>query len=200
MSGCARRAAVPRAVVSALKSTVASRPIPRSAARAAPRPFARSLPPYVSLASATANRPGQRRSRVSGVRVHASALVGKREQITVKDALSRIEKLYGADPTGASCQLVDVREPHEIATANLQKHGWKWTVLPLNSQFGEWQKAVQSGEMLDPSLPTFVLCHHGVRSDFVCRFLHEHCGFSEVYNILGGINVWSDYDPDIPKY
>eukprot|EP00192_Tetraselmis_astigmatica_P017877 CAMPEP_0117656026 /NCGR_PEP_ID=MMETSP0804-20121206/4587_1 /TAXON_ID=1074897 /ORGANISM="Tetraselmis astigmatica, Strain CCMP880" /LENGTH=114 /DNA_ID=CAMNT_0005462405 /DNA_START=334 /DNA_END=678 /DNA_ORIENTATION=- len=114
--------------------------------------------------------------------------------------MTRISQLYEKDPTGASCQLVDVREPHEISTANLGKHGWSWVALPLNSQFEEWQMPLREGKMLDRSLPTFVLCHHGMRSDFVCRFLSEHCGFEEVYNILGGINVWSDVDEDIPKY
>lgn len=130
----------------------------------------------------------------------AAALNSVREQLTVKQVQEKINKYYAMDPSGAACQLVDVREVSELTQSNLDKYGWNWTVLPLNSGFAEWQGPVREGELLDSSLPTFVLCHHGVRSDFVCRFLSEHCGFVEVYNVLGGINVWSDVDPEIPKY
>ena len=45
-----------------------------------------------------------------------------------------------------------------------------------------------------------VMCHHGVRSRQVCQFLEQQ-GFSEVYNLTGGINAWSsEVDPNVPSY
>jgi monothiol glutaredoxin len=43
-------------------------------------------------------------------------------------------------------------------------------------------------------------CHHGMRSQAAA----EHClrlGFTQVYNVAGGIAAWSrDVDPSIPQY
>ena len=53
---------------------------------------------------------------------------------------------------------------------------------------------------LDPTRPTLVYCHHGARSVFACNVL-ERAGFTDVYNLYGGINHWSDtVDPSIGKY
>lgn len=46
----------------------------------------------------------------------------------------------------------------------------------------------------------YILCRSGHRSAEVCNYLH-HNGFKSVYNIVGGINAWSDeVDSSIQKY
>ena len=53
---------------------------------------------------------------------------------------------------------------------------------------------------LDARAPILVYCHHGARSVFACSVL-ERAGFSNVYNLYGGINHWSDtVDQSIKKY
>uniref|UniRef100_A0A061QX59 Rhodanese family protein n=1 Tax=Tetraselmis sp. GSL018 TaxID=582737 RepID=A0A061QX59_9CHLO len=143
---------------------------------------------------------GNRSFPVSAAQTSTKGNLSTRQQITVKQARQVIQKFYDQDPSGSLCQLVDVREAWEIETSNLSKHGWNWIVLPLNSRFSEWHMEVRQGNILDKTLPTFVMCHHGLRSDFVSRFLSEQCGFHQVYNIMGGIHVWSDIDAEIPKY
>jgi monothiol glutaredoxin len=53
---------------------------------------------------------------------------------------------------------------------------------------------------LDRSTPIVFQCHHGVRS----RVAAEHClseGFTNVFNLTGGIDAWSvQVDPKVPRY
>ena len=46
-------------------------------------------------------------------------------------------------------------------------------------------------ETLDKSKPVYVYCKGGGRSGKTAKMLHE-MGFSEVYNLLGGITAWKE--------
>lgn len=90
-------------------------------------------------------------------------------------------------------QLIDVREPEEVAQASLP--GFK--VLPLR-QFGTWGSLI--ADEFDPQKDTYVLCHHGVRSLQVANWLQSQ-GFKRVFNIAGGIHAYAvKADPSIPTY
>jgi rhodanese-related sulfurtransferase len=105
--------------------------------------------------------------------------------ISVEELAARLDE--------PNIQLVDVREPEEIAIAVLDR----FTLLPL-SQFERWSGQIK--EILDPTLETFVLCHHGVRSGQMCQWLSNQ-GFSNVKNIIGGIDYYSlKVDDSIPRY
>lgn len=90
-------------------------------------------------------------------------------------------------------QLIDVREPDEVAIASLP--GFK--VLPLR-QFGNWGPEITT--KFDPQKETYVLCHHGMRSLQVAQWLQTQ-GFNRVYNVSGGIHEYAlKVDPSIPTY
>ncbi len=90
-------------------------------------------------------------------------------------------------------QLLDVREPQEVAIAALQE----FENLPL-SQFPAWSELI--GSRLDPQAETIVLCHHGIRSAQVCQWLLQQ-GFTNVKNVSGGIDAYSlRIDPALPRY
>lgn len=90
-------------------------------------------------------------------------------------------------------QLLDVREPQEIAVANLSP----FKNLPL-SEFPEW--SVTISEQLDMHQETWVMCHHGMRSAQVCLWLSQN-GFTNVKNVRGGIDAYSlRVDSSIPRY
>lgn len=96
--------------------------------------------------------------------------------ITVQELAERIA-------TAADLQLIDVREPEELAIAQIEG----FSNLPL-SQFADW-----SGEILsrfDPHAETIVLCHHGIRSAQMCQWL-QHQGFTCVKNVTGGIEEYA---------
>ena len=90
-------------------------------------------------------------------------------------------------------QLIDVREPGEVAIASIPE----FVVLPL-SQFADWNETVST--RFNPETETIVLCHHGMRSAQMCQWLINQ-GFSNVKNVSGGINAYSAMvDSSIPQY
>lgn len=90
-------------------------------------------------------------------------------------------------------QLIDVREPHEVAIARIEG----FEVLPL-SQFTEWAGQIKT--RFDPEVETLVICHHGVRSAQMCQWL-LNMGFTNVKNVCGGIDAYSVLvDPCIARY
>lgn len=90
-------------------------------------------------------------------------------------------------------QLIDVREPEEVAQASLPG----FQVLPLR-QFGSWGPEITT--KFDPQKDTYVLCHHGVRSLQVAKWLQTQ-GFRKVFNVAGGIHEYAvKADPSIPTY
>jgi rhodanese-related sulfurtransferase len=90
-------------------------------------------------------------------------------------------------------QLIDVREPQEMAIASLPY----FEIFPL-SKFDEWSGEIST--RLDPHAETLVLCHHGMRSAQMCQWL-IHQGFTNVKNIVGGIDYYAiKVDRSIPRY
>ena len=95
--------------------------------------------------------------------------------------------------TEPNLQLIDVREPEELAIAQIAG----FVNLPL-SQFAEWSGGIHS--RFDPAAETIVLCHHGVRSAQMCSWLHQQ-GFSCVRNVVGGIEAYAaKVDASVPRY
>jgi rhodanese-related sulfurtransferase len=111
-------------------------------------------------------------------------------QITVQELA---EKMAMNDSQSGALQLVDVREVHELAIAEIP--GFK--NLPL-SESETWASQIHSH--LDPEVETLVLCHHGMRSAQMCQWLMAQ-GFSNVKNIAGGIDAYSiQVDRTVPQY
>src|SRR5213592_944827 len=86
-------------------------------------------------------------------------------------------------------ELIDVREPFEYEIARID--GAK--LIPL----GEIADRLNE---LQHERPIVVHCHSGRRSAEAVRLLQQR-GFSNVYNLEGGIDAWSEQiDPTVPKY
>jgi rhodanese-related sulfurtransferase len=85
--------------------------------------------------------------------------------------------------------LLDVREPWEYQTCRIEGS----TLVPMNT-------IPARARHLDPDTDTVVICHHGTRSFQVALFL-ERNGFSNLYNLQGGVNAWADQvEPTMPRY
>ncbi len=85
--------------------------------------------------------------------------------------------------------LLDVRNHDEVALCSLPNH----THIPLHLI------PLRHNELPD-DCPIVIYCHHGMRSLQAALFL-EHAGFTELYNLEGGIDAWSlQIDPSIPRY
>lgn len=100
-----------------------------------------------------------------------------RLEISVQELALRLAE---ADP---ELQLIDVREPHEVAIVHLQG----FDVLPL-SDFAHWSSTIKT--RYNPNQETLVICHHGIRSEQMCHWL-RNIGFSNVKNIVGGIHAYA---------
>jgi molybdopterin/thiamine biosynthesis adenylyltransferase/rhodanese-related sulfurtransferase len=86
-------------------------------------------------------------------------------------------------------ELIDVREPFEYEIASID--GAK--LIPLG-EIAERTHELQREQAI------VVHCHSGQRSAQAVRLLQQR-GFSNVYNLDGGIDAWSDQiDPAVPKY
>jgi len=90
---------------------------------------------------------------------------------------------------GEPFQLIDVREPFEYEIARID--GAK--LIPLG-EIAERLDELERQQLI------VVHCHSGMRSAQATRLLQQR-GFTNVYNLEGGIDAWSDQiDPNVPKY
>ncbi|XP_074292447.1 rhodanese-like/PpiC domain-containing protein 12, chloroplastic [Silene latifolia] len=125
---------------------------------------------------------------------HLLQVLSEREELVLQEIQPNElhEKLQ--DPSFAGeVQLIDVREPEEVARASLPA----FKVLPLQ-QFGSWGPEITT--KFDPEKETFVMCHHGMRSLQVAKWLQSQ-GFKKVFNVTGGIHAYAvKVDPSIPTY
>ena len=86
-------------------------------------------------------------------------------------------------------QLIDVRELFEYEIARIDGS----TLIPLG-------EIVERTDELQREQTIVVHCHSGGRSAEAVRLLQQR-GFTNVYNLKGGIDAWSDeVDPSVPKY
>ena len=94
---------------------------------------------------------------------------------------------------GEDVQLIDVREPAEVAIASLAG----FVNLPL-SEFATWSAAIHS--QFEADRETIVLCHHGMRSAQMCGWLAQQ-GFTQLKNVTGGIDAYAlTVDRSVPRY
>ncbi len=56
-------------------------------------------------------------------------------------------------------------------------------------------------EKIPDDKQVIVLCHHGMRSAMVVKFLTEEFGYKNLYNLNGGIHAWAmQIDKKMAKY
>lgn len=90
---------------------------------------------------------------------------------------------------GRPVQVIDVREPQEVAICRLPDS----QVIPL-------RQIPTAIDELDKEALTVVHCHHGSRSAQAVMFMRQQ-GFTRVTNLEGGIDAWSQLvDPSVPRY
>ena len=85
--------------------------------------------------------------------------------------------------------LLDVRQPWEFEVCKIENS----VLLPMSQITAEYNT-------LDFDRETVVICHHGIRSRRVGRYL-EQAGFSNIINLSGGVAQWAQtVDNDMPTY
>lgn len=111
----------------------------------------------------------------------------KEEEQHVKEL--SVQDLYALIRDQKEFQLIDVREPYEYEIANLGGE-----LIPLN-QIEEAVDKIASDKQV------VVHCRSGVRSGKAIEKLEKKYGFTNLYNLKGGILAWADeIDHNVPKY
>lgn len=91
--------------------------------------------------------------------------------------------------TGADFQLIDVREPHEIAIATIGGEN-----IPLGT-------IMQNTDKIADNKQVIIYCRSGARSGNAVVALEQHLGLDNLYNLKGGILRYADdVDPSLQKY
>ncbi|KAL6202704.1 hypothetical protein ACLB2K_026409 [Fragaria x ananassa] len=125
---------------------------------------------------------------------HLLQVLSEREESVLQNIQCKELHVKMQDPSFLDeAQLIDVREPEEVAQASLSG----FQVLPLR-QFGSWGPDITT--KFDPQKDTYVMCHHGMRSLQVAQWLQTQ-GFKRVFNVAGGIHEYArTVDQTIPTY
>jgi len=85
--------------------------------------------------------------------------------------------------------LLDVRQPWEFDVCKIGDS----LLIPMS-------QIPAAVETLDFNRETVVICHHGIRSRSVGRYL-EQAGFNNIINLSGGVAQWAKtVDQQMPTY
>jgi adenylyltransferase/sulfurtransferase len=104
------------------------------------------------------------------------------KEVTVQDLKEMMD-------AGADFQLIDVREPHEFDICNLEGE-----LIPQGEIPGNVDRISKDKKVV-------VHCRSGARSGNMVQWLEQNHGFTNLYNLKGGILAWAkEIDPSMPTY
>lgn len=109
------------------------------------------------------------------------------EEKPLKEITAR--ELYDLQVTGEPIQVIDVREPHEYQISNIGGE-----LIPLAS-------VADNADLISRDKKVIVHCKVGGRSAKAIRELEEKFGFTNLYNLKGGILAYADeVNPELTRY
>jgi sulfur-carrier protein adenylyltransferase/sulfurtransferase len=89
----------------------------------------------------------------------------------------------------ADFQLIDVREPHE------------YDICDLGGQLIPQGEIPNNVDKISKDKKVVVHCRSGARSGNMVQWLEKNHGFTNLYNLKGGILAWArEIDPEMPTY
>lgn len=104
------------------------------------------------------------------------------KEITPKELKSKIDR-------NENFQLIDIREPYEYDISNL-----KGELIPMGD-------ILSNADKISKEKMVVIHCRSGKRSAAVIDALEREFGFSNLYNLKGGILAYADeVDPGLAKY
>lgn len=100
-----------------------------------------------------------------------------------------VRELYDLQVKGDPIQIIDVREPHEYDIANIGGE-----LIPLSI-------IADNADQISRDKKVILHCKVGGRSAKAIKELEEKYGFTNLYNLKGGILSWiEEVDPQLTKY
>ena len=115
--------------------------------------------------------------------------IGGEDEETAEVKEITVQELEGLKDRGEDYQLIDVREPYEYEIANLNGE-----LIPLAD-------VEESVDQIASDKKVVIHCRSGVRSAQAIRALEKSYGFTNLYNLKGGILAYADeIDNSLAKY
>jgi len=100
-----------------------------------------------------------------------------------------VQELKKLMDSGADFQLIDVREPHEYDICNLEGELIPQGEIPYNV------------DKISKDKQVILHCRSGARSGNMVQWLEKNHGFTNLYNLKGGVLAWAkEIDPEFPTY
>ncbi len=100
-----------------------------------------------------------------------------------------VRELYDLQVKGEPIQIIDVREPHEYDISNINGE-----LIPLAT-------VAENADRIARDRPVIVHCKMGGRSAKAIRELEEKFGYTNLYNLKGGILAYIDeVNPELTRY
>ncbi len=100
-----------------------------------------------------------------------------------------VEELKQWQKEGKEFQLIDVREPFEYEMSNIDGEN-----IPLAG-------VVIEADKIKKDIPVVMQCRSGARSANACMQLEQNLGYTNLYNLKGGILAWAaEFDNDMQVY
>jgi len=100
-----------------------------------------------------------------------------------------VQELKKLIDSKADIQLIDVREPHEYDICNLEGE-----LIPMADIPHHTDKIAKDKQVI-------IHCRSGRRSGDIIHWLEKNRGFTNLYNLKGGILAWArEIDHSMPTY
>lgn len=100
-----------------------------------------------------------------------------------------VQELKAMQDAGENFQLIDVREPHEFDICNLDGE-----LIPQG-------EIPNSFERISKDKKVVIHCRSGARSGNMVQWLEKNHGFTNLYNLKGGVLAWAkEIDTSMPTY
>ena len=100
-----------------------------------------------------------------------------------------VQELKQLIDSKADFQLIDVREPHEVDICEIGGELIPMIDVPHNM------------DKISKDKQVVVHCRSGGRSGQIIQFLEKNHGFTNLYNLKGGILAWAkEIDTSMPTY
>ena len=100
-----------------------------------------------------------------------------------------VQELKALKDSGEDFQLIDVREPHEFDICDLGGELIPQGEIPANA------------DKISKDKKVVIHCRSGARSGNMIQWLEKNKGYTNLYNLKGGILAWAkEIDPEMPTY
>jgi sulfur-carrier protein adenylyltransferase/sulfurtransferase len=122
-----------------------------------------------------------------GITQRKNKSLNSNEQKPMKEVT--VQELKEMMDSGASFQLIDIREPHEYDICNIGGDQIPQGELPRKL------------DMVSKDKQVVIYCRSGSRSGNMVQWLEKNHGLTNLYNLKGGILAWArEIDPEMETY